>query len=232
MKFSLPLIPGTLIKRYKRFLADIKLEDGTIITAHCPNSGSMLTCNTPDSPLMLSYHNNPNRKYPYSWEMVKVNSSWVGINTMIPNKLVAQSIEEGLIPELTGYEKIITEIKVSQHSRLDLMLEKENELCYIEIKNVSLVQDGVARFPDAVTKRGTKHLRELIKLKEDGNRAVIFFLIQRQDGKHFAPADNIDPEYGKMLREAVSKGVEILPYRAIVNPGKICIDCRLDFNLS
>ena len=123
MKFSQSLIPGTLIKRYKRFLADIELEDRTTITAHCPNSGSMLTCNTPGSKVMLSYHDNPNRKYPYTWEMVKVNTSWVGINTMIPNKLVAESIEQDLIPELTGYKKIIAEKKVSQHSRLDLMLE-------------------------------------------------------------------------------------------------------------
>ncbi len=232
MKFSLPLIPGTLIKRYKRFLADVKLEDGTIITAHCPNSGSMMSCNTPGSPVMLSYHDNPNRKYPYSWEMVKANSTWIGINTMIPNKLVAQSIEKGLIPEVAGYEKIVTEKKVSQHSRLDLMLERENELCYIEIKNVSLVQNGVAMFPDAVTKRGAKHLRELITLKKNGNRAVIFFLIQRQDGIYFAPADNIDPEYGKMLREAYSKGVEILPYRAIVTPEEIGIDCKIEYKLT
>ena len=230
MKFSLPLIPGTLIKRYKRFLADIKLEDGTIITAHCPNSGSMLTCNTPGSEVMLSYHDNPKRKYPYSWEMVKVNSTWVGINTIIPNKLVAESIANGLILELTGYGKIIKEKKVSKHSRLDLMLESENERCYVEIKNVSLVQDGVAMFPDAVTKRGAKHLRELIKLKENGHRAVIFFLIQRQDGKSFKPADHIDPEYGKMLRKAFSKVVEILPYRAIVNPEEIRIDKKLDFS--
>ena len=230
MIFSLPLIPGTLIKRYKRFLADIELKDGTIITAHCPNSGSMLGCNTPGSKVLISYHNNPNRKYPYSWEMVKVDSGWVGINTMIPNKLVAESIEKGLIPELVDYEKLFTEIRVSQHSRLDLMLQRENELCYVEIKNVSLVQNGVALFPDAVTKRGAKHLQELITLKEQGNRAVIFFLIQRQDGESFKPADHIDPEYGKMLRNAFSKGVEILPYRAIVNPEEIRIDKKLDFS--
>jgi sugar fermentation stimulation protein A len=230
MIFSLPLIPGTLIKRYKRFLADIELEDGTIITAHCPNTGSMLSCNTPGSRVMLSYHDNPKRKYPYSWEMVKVNSDWVGINTIIPNKLVAESIANGLIPELTGYDKIIKEKKVSMHCRLDLMLESENELCYVEIKNVSLVQNGVAMFPDAVTKRGAKHLQELITLKEHGNRAVIFFLIQRQDGESFKPADHIDPEYGKMLRNAFSKGVEILPYRAIVNPEEIRIDKKLDFS--
>lgn len=231
MKFSQPLISGRLIKRYKRFLADIELEDGVIVTTHCPNSGSMLSCDIPGSPVKLSYHDNPNRKYPFSWEMVKANNTWIGINTMLPNKLVSEFILKGLIPELVGYEKIITEKKVSQHSRLDLMLEKENEQCYIEIKNVSLVQEGIARFPDAVTKRGAKHLRELIKLKEEGFRAVIFFLIQRQDGKYFMPANDIDPEYGRTLKEAHSKGVEILPYRAIVNPEEIRIDKKLEFYL-
>ena len=231
MKFSQPLISGRLIKRYKRFLADIELEDGVIVTAHCPNSGSMLSCNIPGSPVKLSYHDNPNRKYPFSWEMVKTNNTWIGINTMLPNKLVSEFILKGLIPELVGYEKIITEKKVSQHSRLDLMLEKENEQCYIEIKNVSLGQEGIARFPDAVTRRGAKHMRELIKLKEEGFRAVIFFLIQRQDGYYCMPAKDIDPEDGRTLKEAHSKGVEILPYRAIVNPEEIRIDKKLEFYL-
>ena len=229
MNFPQPLIPGTLIKRYKRFLADIQLSDDSTITAHCPNSGSMLSCNLPGSPVMLSYHNNPNRKYPYSWEMVKTNSIWIGINTMLTNKIVLESIKDNLILELSGYDNIVTEKKVSPHSRLDLMLKRGKELCFVEIKNVSLVENKIAIFPDAVTKRGTKHLNELIKLKTNGHRAVIFFLIQRQDGELFSPADNIDPEYGKTLRDAFSLGVEILPYRATVNPSEIKIDCKIDF---
>ena len=175
MKFSQELIPGTLIKRYKRFLADIRLEDGFIVTAHCPNSGSMLSCDIPGSPVMLSFHDNPDRKYVHTWEMVKVNSTWIGINTIMPNKLVADAIQNGEIPELIGYEKLIREKKVGEHSRLDLMLQRKREDCFVEIKNVTLVQDHIALFPDAVTKRGAKHLRDLIRLKSEGNRAVIFF---------------------------------------------------------
>ncbi len=231
MKIDKPLTSGTLLKRYKRFLADIRLENGEIITTHCPNSGSMLSCNVPGSPVLLSYHDNPKRKYQYTWEMVKVDSIWVGINTMVPNKLVAQSIQAGLIPELTGYDQIHTEIKVSDHSRLDLMLENKMGKCFVEVKNVTLVQDGVALFPDAVTSRGTKHLNELIELKRKEHRAVSFFLIQRSDGNSFSPANIIDPAYGSALRQAYRAGVEILAYRAKVTPKEITIDRRLDVKL-
>ena len=177
---------------------------------------------------MLSLQDNPKRKYAYSWEMVKINSLWIGINTMLTNKIVVESIEKNLIPELTGYDKIVTEKKVSQNSRLDIMLQRKDELCFVEIKNVSLVENKIALFPDAVTKRGAKHLAELIRLKSEGHRAVILFLIQRQDGERFAPADKIDPEYGRLLREAHLSGVEILPYRATVNPEEIRIDRKLN----
>ncbi len=223
------LIPGILIKRYKRFLADILLYDKTIITAHCPNSGSMLSCDVPGSEVLLSCHKNPKRKYTFTWELVKVNSIWVGINTIVPNRLVYESILQNNIPELTGYTEILREQKVGQRSRLDLMLRAENERCYVEIKNVTLVENGAALFPDAVTDRGTRHLEELIKLKKQGHRAVIFFVIQREDGEYFAPADHIDPIYGAKLRKAYSTGVEILPYRAIVNPEEIRIDQKLNF---
>ena len=231
MKFSQQLVPGNLIKRYKRFLADIQLKDGTLITAHCPNSGSMLSCDIPGSEVLLSFHQNPKRKYAYTWEMIKINSTWVGINTIVPNRFVYESIKENNISELTGYSEILREQKVGQKSRLDLMLRNENDICYVEIKNVTLVENGMALFPDAVTTRGTRHLHELINLKEQGHRAVIFFLIQREDGQSFAPADHIDPIYGTTLREAFARGVEILPYRAIVTPKEILLDRKLKFNL-
>ncbi|UCE04878.1 MAG: DNA/RNA nuclease SfsA [bacterium] len=231
MKLSQQLIPGVLIQRYKRFLADIKLSDGKIITAYCPNSGSMLSCNIPGSEVLLSYHQNLNRKYAYTWEMIKVNSIWVGINTNVPNKLVYQSILENKIPELIGYEEILREQKVGQRSRLDLMLRSNEKLCYIEVKNVTLVEEGMALFPDAVTARGTRHLQELIELRENGYRAVIFFVIQRMDGQYFEPADHIDHIYGEKLREAYSRGVEILPYRAVVTPEEIKLDRNLQFKL-
>lgn len=231
MNFSDELIHGTLIRRYKRFLADIQLNNSTVITAHCPNSGSMLSCNSPGSDVLVSYQNNPKRKYKYTWEMIKVNDNWVGINTQVPNRLVYEAIIEKRIPELAGYGEIIREQKVGQRSRLDLMLREKEKLCYIEIKNVTLVEKNVALFPDAVTSRGTRHLQELIELNQKGHSAVIFFVIQRADGQYFAPADHIDPVYGQKLREAYSKGVELLPYRARVTPEIIKIERRMDFHL-
>ncbi len=223
------LIPGILIRRYKRFLADVQLDNGTVITAHCPNSGSMLTCDIPGSEVLLSYHQSPKRKYAFTWEIVKVNSIWVGINTNVPNRLVYESILQNSIPELIGYPEIFREQKVGQKSRLDLMLRDDSKRCYVEIKNVTLVENGAALFPDAVTERGTRHLQELIKLTEAGHRAIIFFVIQREDGEYFSPADHIDPIYGAMLREAYSRGVEILPYRAVVMPSEIRLDQKLNF---
>lgn len=231
MKFEKPLIPGKLIRRYKRFLADIELESGEVVTAHCPNSGSMLTCNIPGSEVLLSFHENPNRKYAHTWELVKVNSVWAGINTQVPNKLVYETILAGEIPELASYVTVQREKKVGSHSRLDLMLSNENESCYVEIKNVTLVENDVAVFPDAVTERGTKHLMELMKLHEQGHRAVIFFLIQREDARSFAPADKIDPKYGETLRQAFANGVEILPYLATVSSQEIRIQKKLEFSL-
>ncbi|HDP99864.1 MAG TPA: DNA/RNA nuclease SfsA [bacterium] len=218
---------GTLIRRYQRFLADIRLDSGEQITAHCPNSGSMRSCNTHGSQVMLSFHPNPKRKYQYTWEMIRIGSTWVGINTMLPNKVVADAIKLGKIPELVGFHKILTEQKIG-NSRLDLVLEADYESCYIEIKNVTLVQNRVAMFPDSPTKRGVKHLNELIRLKRAGKEAVIFFLIQRSDCEYFAPADHIDPEYEQVLREANVAGVKILPYQARVSPEEISIHRRLD----
>ena len=228
MIFTSELIPGVLIRRYKRFLADVTLMDGSIVTAHCPNTGSMLSCNAQGSEVLLSYHNNPKRKYSYTWEMVRANNVWIGINTQVPNRLVYEAIVNKEIPELMGYEDILKEQKVGEHSRLDLMLRNKEESCYVEIKNVTLVENKIAFFPDAVTSRGTKHLNELISLRSKGHRAVIFFLIQRSDGNSFAPASDIDPVYAETLKIAKNKGVEILAYRTIVSPNEIKIDKRIE----
>jgi sugar fermentation stimulation protein A len=231
MKIEQPLTPGVLIRRYKRFLADVELENGKQVTAHCPNSGSMLGCDEPGSPVFLSFHDNKNRKYAYTWEMVKVNDVWVGINTQVPNRLVAEAVENNQIPELAGFSDLKREVRVGEHSRLDLVLSRGDESCYVEIKNVTLVENHRALFPDAVTTRGRRHLFELVNLRAQGHRAVIFFLIQRMDGEIFAPADKIDPDYGKTLREVYRSGVEILPYRAKVTPTEITIDTKLPFDL-
>jgi sugar fermentation stimulation protein A len=207
------LIPGILLKRYKRFIADVKLANGDIVAAHCPNTGSMKECCKPNSPVYMSYHNNPRRKLKYTLELIKMPTSLVGINTSVPNRLVCKSIAAGWVKELEGYDTLTPEIKISKHSRLDVLLSRKNEnKCYVEIKNCTMVKNNIASFPDAVTTRGLKHLIEMQRLKAEGNRCVMFFLIQRMDANIFCPADDIDPAYGNKLRHATNHGVEILVY--------------------
>ena len=207
------LIAGKLIKRYKRFLVDVELETGEVVTAHCPNTGSMQGCSEAGRTVYLSCHDNPKRKLKYTWELIDMPTSMVGVNTLIPNRLVARSVAEADISELRGYDQIRREVRAGDRSRIDLLLTKdENSRCFIEIKNCTLVNDGVARFPDAVTARGQKHLVELEKLAADGNRCVMFYFIQRMDARVFKPADHIDPVYGESLRQAVRNNVEILAY--------------------
>ncbi|RMG67911.1 MAG: DNA/RNA nuclease SfsA [Calditrichaeota bacterium] len=228
MMLPSPLYKGILIRRYKRFLADIKLSEGRIITAHCPNSGSMKGCNIPGSPVLVSKSNNPRRKLPYTWELVYVHPTWVGINTQYPNQLVQEAIEAGIVQELAGYSRIRREVRLGENSRVDLVLEGNGRSrCFVEVKNVTLVEDGVARFPDAVTLRGQKHLHELMKVVDAGERGVIFFVVQREDCDRMAPADQIDPEYGRLLRLAANRGVEVLCYQARVSPREIRLTRRL-----
>lgn len=216
-----PLIAGTLVRRYKRFLADVILEDGTGVTAHCPNSGSMKGCATPGSRVFLSRSQNAGRTYPLTWELVESNGFWAGINTSLPNRLVREAIEDGTIGELQGYDRIRTEVPYGQRSRIDLLLEGAAGRCYVEVKNVTLVEGRRALFPDAVTTRGQKHLNELMRVVREGDRGVIFFTVQRGDGESVSPADAIDPEYGRLLRLALQSGVEALAYRAEISPEEI-----------
>lgn len=227
-----PLINGILIQRYKRFLADIELETGEKVTAHCPNSGSMKGCAIPGSQVWLSQSDNPKRKYKYTWELIKVPGTMIGINILVPNKLVKQSIETGLIKELSGYEHVRAEVKTSSHTRLDLLLENEaEEKCYVEIKNCTLVEEGMAMFPDAVTTRGQKHLDELEQLVSRGHRGVIFYLIQRMDANAFKPADMIDKIYAEKLRNAVKNGVEVIAMDTVINTRSISIKDALPVSL-
>ncbi len=227
MRFEARLIRGTLIQRYKRFLADVRLDTGEVVTAHCTNTGSMLGCKEPGSPVYLSRSPNKGRKLAFTWEMIQIKRRWVGINTMHPNRLVAEAIQAGVITELRGYETVRREVKVGRHSRLDIYLEGRNGSCYVEVKNVTVSFDGAAAFPDAVSERAAKHLRELIRLKCKGHRAVVFFVVQRNDCSYFRPADEIDPQYGRWLRKALSAGVEVLPYHAVVTPKEIVLAERL-----
>jgi sugar fermentation stimulation protein A len=222
------LLKGKLVKRYKRFLADIKLDSGELITAHCANSGSMKGCIMEGADVYVSPQNRPERKLKYTWELIKMPDSLVGVNTSIPNKLVKSAIESKKIKQFEKYPKVISEVKTSDKTRLDLMLldEFDNKF-YVEIKNCTLVENGKAMFPDAVTTRGQKHLKELMDLKAKGYNSAVFFLIQRMDAKSFSPADQIDPEYGKLLRAAFKKGVDVIAYDTIVTEKSIEINQNL-----
>lgn len=232
MIFNIGLTPATLTRRYKRFLADVVLDDGSTMTVYCPNTGSMRSCSEPGSRVYLSRSANLKRKYPYTLEMVNSGDCWIGVNTGLTNQLVVEAVKGGKITELGKVETVYTEIKVSSRSRLDLMVETGGRQVYIEVKNCSLVEDGVAMFPDAVTARGTKHLLELAELVKQGHGGAILYLVQRADARIFKPADHIDPDYARVLRAVSRKGVEILVYQADVQPEGIEVAGSLPFSLS
>ena len=227
MKLPEPLFHGTLIRRYQRFLADVQLDDGSLVTAHTPNTGSMQGCACPGSRVLLSKSANPGRKYPHSWELVHTDGLWVGINTLLPNHLVREGIENGTIAELGGYRLIRGEVAYGSGSRIDLLLSGPGGSCYVEVKNVTLVEGGSALFPDAVSARGQKHLKELMEVVRLGHRGVNLFVVQRGDGESVSPADAIDPAYGALLREAARAGVELLAYRAEVTRSEIRLNQSL-----
>jgi sugar fermentation stimulation protein A len=221
MRLPQPLFPGILVRRYNRFLADVELENGAMVTAHCPNSGSMKGCAVPGNRVLLSLSGNPKRKLAYTWELVRADGIWVGINTSLPHRMTCEAIKRGAVGELVGYDTIRPEVLYGKDSRIDLLLSGPAGLCYVEVKNVTLVKGNVAMFPDAVTKRGQKHLHELMRTVREGNRGIIFYVVQRADAEVLAPADTIDPEYGRLLRLAVENGVEALAYQAHVDPEEI-----------
>ncbi|MBU2537454.1 MAG: DNA/RNA nuclease SfsA [Proteobacteria bacterium] len=232
MQFGQTLQSGKLVLRYKRFLADVEMDDGRLLTVHCPNSGSMLGCKEPGSPVLISMSDNPKRKYAHTLEMVRVGTTWVGVNTSRTNGLVAEAISDGVVTELAGIETIRPEIKVSDKSRLDFLLTRGDEQIYVEVKNCSLALDRAAMFPDAVTTRGAKHLAELAALHRSGCRAVVFFCVQREDVDYFAPAAHIDSVYAQALREVAAQGVEVLAYGATLIPEAITIVRPLPVRLS
>lgn len=233
MKFSEPLIQGKIIKRYKRFLADVELENGDIITAHTANTGSMKTCWEPGWSVLMSYHDNPKRKLKYSLELTNNGDTWIGVNTSLPNKIAIEGIANGTVKELKGYSTIKPEAKIGK-SRIDILLSNEGEdPCYVEVKNVTLLgEKNKGIFPDAVSTRGQKHLEELMGLVDQGIRAAMLYVINREDVKSFSPADDIDPRYGQLLRQASEKGVEILAYKCEVTPKEIKLAKKLPVKLA
>jgi sugar fermentation stimulation protein A len=227
MRFTAPLVPATLVRRYKRFLADVVLPSGETVTAHCANPGSMLGLAAPGAQVWLSRSDNPKRKLSHSWELVEVDlgsgAELVGINTTNPNALAAEAIAAGLIAELAGYGTVRREVKYGKNSRVDFLLEEPGRPpCYLEIKNVHLMrQKGLAEFPDAVTKRGAKHLDELASMVTAGARAVMLFLVQIASAERFAVARDIDPIYGAHFDRARAQGVEAMARRCRLTRDRI-----------
>lgn len=226
MRLPDPLIEGRLLRRYKRFFTDIEFTDGSVVTAHTPNTGSMKQCAIPGHRVLISESDNPKRKLRYTLELIEVNGRWVDTHTLRTNRVVEEGLRSDSIAELTNYN-VRAEFPFGE-SRIDFLLENEKEKVLVEVKNVTLCSaENVASFPDAVTTRGQKHLLELIEAAHQGYRAVIFFLVQRNEATSFSPADEIDPEYGRLLRQAVGQGVEALAYKTVVTPEENCIGARV-----
>lgn len=238
MRFATPLQEATLIKRYKRFLADAVLADGSVTTLHCPNTGSMLNCAKSGSRIWYSVADNAARKYPYTWEQVEVDGCHrVGINTGRANAIVKEALQNAVIPDLCGYAMLQSEVGYgSEGSRIDFLLsDGSGELqpfCYLEVKSVTLGQgNGLGAFPDAVTARGLKHLRELVAIRESGQRAVLLFCVQHTGITKVVPADHIDPVYGRALRDARAAGVEVLAWGCDVGPQEITLRRELPVHM-
>lgn len=223
----IPWQEARLLRRYKRFLADVRLSDGSEQTIHCPNTGSMKNCLLPDSPCWFSTSDNPKRKYPHTWEVATTPGGHLaGINTGRANALVERAIERGLIAELRGYGQLRREVRYGEEkSRVDFLLSGDAGDCYVEVKSVTLMEEeGHGCFPDAVSERGSRHLRELQTIADRGHRAVLLFCVQHTGVRRVTPADHIDPVYGETLRRAASAGVQVLAYGADIDPARSLIE--------
>lgn len=228
MRFPDPLTRARLVRRYKRFLADVVLDSGARVTAHCANPGGMIGLAEPESEVWLSPARNPARKLRWSWELVRIGGRLVGINTGHPNRIVAEAIAAGRAPELAGYDTLRREVAYGRNSRIDLLLEAGGGArCYVEVKNVTLKRAAGAEFPDAVTARGAKHLAELADMVTAGHRAVMLYLVQREDCADFRVAADIDPAYDAAFRAACARGVEALCYGCRITLDAIELDQRL-----
>ncbi|MEM7283988.1 MAG: DNA/RNA nuclease SfsA [Pseudomonadota bacterium] len=235
MEFHPDLIPAVLQRRYKRFLADVTLNDGTTVTVHCPNTGAMMGCQEPGSRVWLSTSDNLKRKYRHTWELVEARPQvLVGINTARTNALAFEALETDKISQLAGFDSIRKEVHVGERSRIDFLLEYPGgNQCFLEVKNVTAaVEEGIAAFPDAVSQRATRHLNELMTLVQGGHRGALLFIVQREDVHQVRPADEIDPQYGETLRLAKQRGVEIYAYRASVSRDQVRVEEEVAVDLS
>ena len=238
MDYENHLVKGLIKKRYKRFLADILLPSGELITAHTPNTGSMKTCWEEDWPVLISHHDDPKRKLKYTLELTHNGETWINVNTSKTNHIAIEALKNGVIKELVGYQHVKPEVKVGD-SRIDVLLfdgdlkkfKEAKRKCYVEVKNVTLREGKMALFPDGVSTRGQKHLRELIQIKKSGHEAAMLFVISREDVESFSPAEHIDPDYAELLKLAKKEGVKILAYICQINEKSIRLTNALPVNI-
>lgn len=250
MRFA-ELIEGRFVRRYKRFFVDVELDDGSTVVAHCPNTGTLLGCLEEGAPVLLQPADNPARKLRFTWKAIQLDGGWVGVDTGVAVPLVEEAIAAGLPAELSGYPRCLREVRYGREgrSRIDLLLSRGgtepapakkgraralpegDERVYVEVKNTTLVRDGVAAFPDAVTTRGQKHLEELADVVSQGHRAAMVYCVQREDAERFEPATDIDPEYARLLERALAAGVEAYALSAQIGKGGVTLHRVLPFSL-
>jgi len=218
MKFTTKLLGGKLVRRYRRFLVDVELDDGRIVTAHCPNSGTMVGCCEPGRPVFLSHTNDPHRRNAYTWEMINMHGTWVGVNVLLPRKIVAEALREKLLPTFASFTDLTLDAEYGRGHVVDILMQGPDANLFMNVYHVGWTEQGVAKFPETPNARARKGLSDLTAVAEQGHRAVAFFFVQRGDCTAFAPAVDVDPEFAKIFRQAQKSGVEILAYRAEVSP--------------
>jgi len=226
MEFAAPLIPGRLLRRYKRFLADIELASGEIVTAHCANPGAMLGLNMPGLKVWVEPNDDPKKKLKYGWRLIELENDWVGIDTSVPNRVVGEALRGRSIPEFASYSQIRPEVRYGARSRVDFLLTGAGlPDAYVEVKNAHLMRrPGLAEFPDSVTKRGAKHLGELAAMVAEGHRAMMLYCVQRTDCDRLALAADLDPGYASAFARARAAGVETMAWACTISPGGIALD--------
>lgn len=233
MRFASPIVEAKFVRRYQRFFADFELQDGTVVTAHCANPGSMKTCLATGAMCWLTTTDNPKRKLRYTWQVVEIDGERVFVNPALANDVVVAAVREGAVTEFSDYSLVEREVRVSENTRIDLVLKGPAPTCFVEVKCATMAAgNGVAAFPDSVTLRGTRHLRELMQLKASGLRAMLFFCVSRERATIVEPADDIDPVYGAALREAVDAGVEVLAYACEVSREGVRLARRVSLRLT
>jgi len=230
MQFSTPLVPGRLIRRYMRFLADVELDNGKVVKAHCPNPGSMMGLKDAGLRVWLERNDDPRKKLDYGWRLIEIGDTWVGIDTGAANKVVGEALVAGRVPQLAGFDTIRAEVKYGTNSRIDFLLAGVGGETYVEVKSVTLSrQAGLAEFPDSVTARGTKHLKELARIAQNGQRAVMLFLVQRTDCTRVTLAADIDPTYAAAFDVAMRAGVQVICHTADITAQGVTLGGALPF---